>query len=102
MQSLYTFDKKTDHIISECPVVAKEQCRKRHDRVCVVLHFNICKEIGVKLDSEQWHDRVPKLVERSHEGEVIMLWHVQVQTDRTVPNNKPDSIVCGNETGTCV
>jgi len=70
--------------------------------VCALLHFNICKEIGAKSESEQWHDRVPKLVERSHGGKVIMLWDVQVQTDRTVPNSKPDSIVCGNERGTRV
>jgi hypothetical protein len=25
-----------------------------------------------------------------------------VQTDRTIPNNKPDIIICGNEKGTCV
>ena len=70
--------------------------------MCVVLHFNICKEIGLKSGSGQWYDRVPKLVEGIHEGKVIMLWNVQVQTDRNVPNIQPDSIICGNETGTCV
>jgi hypothetical protein len=62
----------------------------------------MCKEIWENLDSEHWYDGVPKLVERSHEGKVIMLWNVQVQTDRTIPNNKPDSIIRGNEKGTCV
>ena len=33
--------------------MAKEQYIKRHDRVCAELHFNIYKEIGVKLDNEQ-------------------------------------------------
>ena len=33
-------------IISACPVLAKEQYIKRHDRVCAQLHFNICKETG--------------------------------------------------------
>jgi len=95
------FEKKLDYI-SACPILAKEQYMRRHDGVCTVLHFKICKEVGAKSESEQWHDRVPKLVERSHEGKVVMLWDVQVQTDRTVPNSKPDSIVCGNDTGTCV
>jgi len=30
------------------------------------------------------------------------LWNQQVQTDRTVPNNKPDIITCDNEKGTCM
>jgi hypothetical protein len=80
----------------------KEQYIKRYDRVCALLHFNICKEIGAILDSEHWYVGVPKLVERSHDGKVIMLWNVQVQTDRNIPNNKPDSIIRGNEKGTCV
>jgi hypothetical protein len=39
---------------------------KRHNRVCAQLHFNTCKEIGVKLDNEYWYDHVPKSVETSH------------------------------------
>ena len=31
-----------------------------------------------------------------------MLWNQQVQTDRTIPNNKPDIIIRGNEEGTCM
>jgi hypothetical protein len=37
-----------EHIVSACPMLAKEQYIKRHDRVCSQLHFDICKEIGVK------------------------------------------------------
>jgi len=29
------------------------------------------------------------------------LWNQQVQTDRTIPNNKPDFIIRDNEKGTC-
>jgi len=28
------------------------------------------------------------------------LWNAQVQTDRTIPNNKPDIIIRDNENGT--
>jgi len=30
------------------------------------------------------------------------LWNQQVQTDRTIPNNKPDIIIRDNENGTCM
>jgi hypothetical protein len=58
--------------------------------VCAQRHFDICKDIVVKLDSRHRYDHVPKSVETSHEGKVTILWNQQVQTDRTIPNNKPD------------
>ena len=33
------FDETIDHTISACPIVAKEQYIKRHDRVCAQLPF---------------------------------------------------------------
>jgi hypothetical protein len=35
-------------------------------------------------------------------GKVTISWNQQVQTDRTIPNNKPDIIIRSNEKGTCV
>ena len=60
------------------------------------LHFHICKENGVNIN-EQWYGHVPKLIETSHEGKVTMLWSQLVQTDGNITNNKPDSIMRGNE-----
>ena len=31
-----------------------------------------------------------------------VLWNQQVQTDRTIPDNKPDIILGGKEKGTCM
>jgi hypothetical protein len=97
----HQFEETVDHIISACPILAKGQYIKRHDRVSTQLHFNICKETGVKLDSELWYEHVPKSVETSQEGKVTILWDQQVQTDRNVPNNEPDIIIRNNEERTC-
>jgi hypothetical protein len=51
------------------------------------------------LDNESRYENVTKSVETSPEGKVAMLWD-QVQTDRTLPNHKPDVIISGNEIGT--
>ena len=48
------------------------------------------------------NNNVPKSVETSQGGKVSILWNQQVQTDRTVPNNKPDIIIRDNEKGTCM
>jgi len=45
---------------------------------------------------------VPKSGEISQGGTVTILWNQQVQTDRTIPNNKPDIIIRDNEKGTCM
>ena len=44
---------------------------------------------------------MPKSVETSRGGKVTIFWNQQVQTDRTIPNNKPDILIRDNEKGTC-
>jgi len=96
------FDETLEHIISACPILEKEQYTKRHDKVFAQLHVSICKETGVQLDKTHWYEHVPKSVETSQEGKVPVLWNQQVQTDRTIPNNKPGIITRINEKGTCM
>jgi len=45
---------------------------------------------------------VPKSVETIQGGKVTLLWNQQIQTDRTLPNNKPDIMIRDNESGTCM
>jgi hypothetical protein len=70
----HQFEERVDHIMSACRALAKEQYIKQHDRVCAQLHFNICKELGVKLESELCYEHVPKSVETSQVGKVTILW----------------------------
>jgi len=62
----------------------------------------MCKETGVQLDKKHRYEHVPKSVETSQGGKVTILWNQQVQTDRNIPNNKPDITIRDNEKGTCV
>jgi hypothetical protein len=86
------FDETIDHIISACPILAKKQYIKRHDRVSAQRHFNICKETGVQLDKKHWYKHVPKSVEITQGGKITILWNQQVQTDRAISNNKPETM----------
>jgi hypothetical protein len=56
--------------------------------------------MGVQLDKKHWYEHVPNSVVTNQGGKVSILWNQQEQTDRTVPNNKPDSIIRDNEKGT--
>ena len=49
-----------------------------------------------------WYEHVPKSVETRQAGKVTILWNQQKQTNRTIPNNKPDIIIRDNEKGTCM
>jgi len=67
--------------------------------VCAQL---LCKETGLQLDKKHWYEHVPKSVETGQGGNVTILWNQQVQTDRIIPNNKPDIIIRDNEKRTCM
>jgi len=71
-------------------------------RVCAQLHFNTYKETEVQLDKKHWYEHVSKSVETSQGGKVTILWNQQIQTERTIPNSKPDIIIHDNEKGTCM
>ena len=68
--------------------------------IIIIIHFNIGKETGVQLDKKHWYEHVPKSVETNKGGKVTILWNQQVQTDRTITNNKPDIIIRDNEAET--
>jgi hypothetical protein len=80
----------------------KRKVHKKHDNVSEQLHFNICKETGVQLDKKHWYVHVSKSGETGQGGTVTILWNKQVQTDRTIPNNKLDIIIRDNEKRTCM
>ena len=54
----------------------------------------------MQLDKKHWYGDVPKSVETSQGGKVTILWNQQVQTERSIPNNKPVIIILDNEKGT--
>jgi hypothetical protein len=70
--------------------------------VSAEIHFNICKEIGVQLDKKHWYEHVPNSVVTNQGDKMTILWNQQVQTDRTIPNDKPDIIIRDNENRTCM
>jgi len=70
--------------------------------VCVHNYtLTYARKQGVQLDKKHWYEHVPKSVETSQGCKVTVLWNQQVQTDRTIPNNKPDIVIHDNEKGTC-
>ena len=63
---------------------------------CVHNYTSTYARKQVQLDKKHWCEHVPKSVETSQGRKVTILWNQQVQTDRTLPNNKSDIIICDN------
>jgi len=59
--------------------------------IIIIIIINTLKEISLKLHKEHCFEDVPKSVETSH---------LQVRTDKTILNTKPDFLICDNEKGT--
>jgi len=57
---------------------------------------------GTVGQNKYWYEHVPESVETSQGGKVTALWNQQIQTKRTIPNNKPEIITRDNEKETCV
>jgi hypothetical protein len=55
-----------------------------------------------KKKNKHWYEHAPKSVETGQRSNVTILWNQQVQTDRTISNNKPDTIISDNEKRTCM
>ena len=53
------------------------------------------------MDKQNLQKHVPKSVETSHEGKLNKLWN-ELQTDKTIPNHKPENTSRDNEKGTCM
>ena len=54
------------------------------------------------MDKKHWYEHLPKSVEISQGGKVTVFWNQQIQTDTTIPNNKPDVLIRDNENETCI
>jgi hypothetical protein len=55
-----------------------------------------------KFDDDDDNSNNNNKLKTSQGGNVTILWNQQVQTDRTIPNKKPDIIIRDNEKITCM
>jgi hypothetical protein len=70
--------------------LAKNEYVIRYDKVRTLLHYSICKTLGIKT-IENWYSHIPKPV-CQHE-DITVQWNQGVQTDREVLANRPDIII---------
>ena len=93
------FEETVDHILSECPVLAKTECIQRHDRAAGYLHWTILKHYHFPT-AGNWYDHMPLTVTENESA--TMLWNMPVTTDKQINANRPDIIVKDKNANSCL
>ena len=87
------------HIVSGCSMLAQKEYKRRHGKVCLNIHWVLCKKFGVKV-CERWYEHK---VESVIENDIVkILWDVCIQVDRQIEHRRPDIVVMEKNTNKCL
>ena len=87
------------HIVSGCSMLAQKEYKRRHDKVCLNIHWALCKKYGVKV-CERWYEHK---VESVIENDIVkILWDICIQADRQIEHRRPDIVVMEKNTNKCL
>lgn len=93
------YDEHISHIVAGCSVLAPTEYLDRHNKVASYLHWTLLKELGHSVP-EKWYEHKP---DRSIEvDEVVIMYDMPVNTDRTVGANRPDIIIHNRKKHECL
>ena len=92
-------DETIVHILADCKMLAQCQYKNwRHDKVALVLHWEICKKYGLPA-SEKWYDhRIETVMENE---EVTVMWDMKIHTDKEIEHCRPDIFIRCNKSRKC-
>ena len=80
-------DETINHIDSECPALAQNQYKKRHDTAARAVHWSLCKKYQMPC-SNKWYEHQPQPVSEIENAK--LLWDYGIRTDRVIPAHRPD------------
>ena len=85
------------YIVSGWSMLAQKQYKRRHDKVCLNIHWALCKKYGVKV-FERWYDYK---IESVMENYIVkILWDVCIRMDGQI-EHWPDIVVMEKNTNKC-
>ena len=88
-----------DHLVSSCPVLAKDQYVTRHNAIVAYLHWCLCRRYGAAAPRSSYTHTVAPVITVS---DVRLLWEFAVPTDLPISANRPDLIVINDAEKTCL
>ncbi|KAL1447392.1 hypothetical protein WDU94_012405 [Cyamophila willieti] len=87
------------HVISGCGELARHEYVNRHNKICTYMHHQICKNFHLEVE-EKWYLHNPDPVMCN--DEVVVLYDQSIQTDRTIPCNRPDIVIKNKKKKECL
>jgi len=93
------FQETVDHITSGCPMLAKTEYLRRHDKVAAYLHWHICKHNNIPV-TEKWYEHRPDTVIDT--TDCTILWDTTINTDRAIKANRPDIVLKCKDQKSCL
>ena len=83
------------HIVSGCKKLAQIEYRKRHDKVALRVHWEMCRTYGIDCN-DKWYDHQPLPIVEN--GEVRVTWDMTIYTDKVLKHNRPDITLVHKDT----
>ena len=87
------------HIVSGCSILAQKEYKRRHDKVCLNIHWALCKKYGVKVCESWYKHKVESVIENDI---VKILWDICIQVDRQIEHQRSDIVVMEKNTKKCL
>ena len=75
------------HIVSGCKKLAQREYWKRHDKVALWVHWEMCRKYGIECN-DKWYHHQP--LPTAENGEVRITWDMTIYTDKVLKHNRPD------------
>ena len=86
------------HIVSGCKMLAQKEYKRRHDKVCLNLHWLLCKKYNINV-AERWYQHHPDSIVENEE--VKIMWDMLIQCDRYIEHRRPDIVVVEKANNKC-
>ena len=83
------------HIVSGCKKLSQKEYRKRHDKVALRVHWEICRKHGIEC-TVKWYEDQPLPVVGN--GDVRITWDTTIYTDKKLRHNRPDITLLQRDT----
>ena len=76
-----------DNIVAGCSALAPMDYTNRHDQVASIIHWDICRQFGVPVESRWYRHHLDRLVETD---DITMMWDTAIPPVKKIGANRPD------------
>ena len=77
---------------------AQKDYKRRHDKVCLNLHWSLCQKYGLEVDTRWYLHEPEKVLENEH---AKILWDFDIHTDWKIEHSRPDITLVDKKTDRC-